>query len=252
MEKRQNIYGFLGIIVHKTLEQFHEDMKMNEKRSLKGLVNLFSELWSENWTKNIEISHPDYSPEHFKKTGEKCIENYYEKHSPFNKEKTLGTEIRVHPVIKADGKEYKFQGFIDRLSKNKNNHYIIHDYKTGKRLPTEKDLANDRQLSLYQIGVQQKYSRSKKIELVWHYLRHRKNFKIELSQKNLDRIRNDTISLIQKIEKAKEKDHFPAMRNNGANCDWCDYQELCPEWGYSQENKKSKSKPIQNSLEQYF
>lgn len=251
VEKRRNVYGFLGAMVHKTLEQFHEDMEKNEKRSLKGVVKLFLELWGEHWTENIQNPHPDYTPKHFKETGKKCVENYYEKHTPFDKEKTLATELRVHPTIKANGAEYKFQGLLDRLSKNKQNHYIIHDYKTGKNLPNREDLETNRQLPLYQIGVQQKYPDAAKVKLVWHYLRYGKSFKIKFDEEELNKIQNNTVDLIRKVEKAEEKDHFPTMRHNGANCNWCDYQELCPAW---KNTLREDSKPnlTQKGLDDYL
>lgn len=252
VERRRNIYGFLGSVVHETLERFHDDMERNEKRSLKGVVKLFFELWSENWCEDIEIPHTDRTPEHFKEKGVKCVERYYEKHAPFEGERTLGTELHVHPTIEADGREYSFQGLIDRLARDREGRYIIHDYKTSKYLPSRSDLMKDRQLPLYQIGVQQRYANSEGVEVVWHYLRHGKSFRVEFGEEDLDAVRSDIVDLIGRIEEARDRDDFPTMRDDGAYCDYCDYQELCPEWRHIYGVEDSGSGPTQNSLEHYL
>ena len=45
------------------------------------------------------------------------------------------------------------QGYIDRISVTRNGLWQIHDYKTGRWVPTQEELDTDRQLALYQIGV---------------------------------------------------------------------------------------------------
>ncbi len=230
VEIRQNIYGFLGSRVHEALEKFHKDLKNGRKNSLNELIDIYLELWEDNWSEDIEVTHPRYDPEHFKKVGERCIKNYYEKHGPFVRDGTVATELRVHPTVEVKEKDYNFQGLIDRLSINKEGEYIIHDYKTGKNLPSKGTLRGNRQLPLYQIGVQQKYPDADNVELVWHYVRFGKDFRFKLNKKDLNNIKNDVVSTIQDIEKAKEEDNFPTMRKNGASCNWCDYQKLCPAW----------------------
>ena len=65
-------------------------------------------------------------------------------HKPFN-DNTLEIEKRI--LINLDKKgEYKLQGFIDRLVHNlEKDEFEIHDYKTGKSLPTQEKIENDRQ-----------------------------------------------------------------------------------------------------------
>ncbi len=50
--------------------------------------------------------------------------------------------------------EYKVGGAIDRLDEDDEGIYEIHDYKTSETLSEQKKLDDDRQLGLYQIGVQ--------------------------------------------------------------------------------------------------
>ena len=49
---------------------------------------------------------------------------------------------------------YKCKGIIDRLMLAPDGAFEVHDYKTGSKLPDQAELDKDRQLALYQIGVQ--------------------------------------------------------------------------------------------------
>ena len=44
----------------------------------------------------------------------------------------------------------------------------FHDYKTGSKLPDQAELDKDRQLALYQIGVQKLWPDVKEARLIWH------------------------------------------------------------------------------------
>ena len=228
VERVRNIYAFLGNRVHETLEHLHKNLKDENFCSLEDLFEFYENIWKEEWSDDIEIYGKD-SPKRFREVGKKCIENYYEKHKPFNDE-TIDTELIIHPKVGVDDHEYTFLGYIDRLALINGNKYEIHDYKTSKNVPNKEDLENNRQLPLYQLGVQQEYSNAENIELVWHYVRFGKDFRISHSQEKIDKIKREVVKEIKEIEEAKEKDDFPTMKNRGANCNWCDFQNICPDW----------------------
>jgi len=102
----------------------------------------------------------------------------------------------------------------------------IHDYKTTKKLPEQKELDSDRQLALYQIGIQSQWKGIKNIQLVWHFLHFDKELRSERNPNELERLKKETIELIEEIEKAKQKDDFPTKES--ALCEWCDFSYLCP------------------------
>jgi len=85
--------------------------------------------------------------------GKKFIGDYYERYYPFNQGKVLGIERPVFINLDDQG-EYKLRGYIDRIDQAKDGIYEIHDYKTSKSLPEQSKMDEDRQLALYQIGVQ--------------------------------------------------------------------------------------------------
>jgi putative RecB family exonuclease len=114
-------------------------------------------------------------------------------------------------------------GYIDRLSRTSDGVVQIRDYKTSAHLPSQEDADNDRQLGLYQIGIQKRWPDIKNIELIWHYLAFDRELVSSRSDEVISRLVGDTTKLIDEIESAEE---FPP-RESGL-CDWCEYPDLCP------------------------
>ena len=100
--------------------------------------------------------------------GERCLTAYYRRHYPFDGDETLGIEKRVTFALD-EKREYRFQGIIDRLVRARDGAIEIHDYKTGRRAATQKQVDEDRQLALYQIGLAEPFP-DQPMRLVWHYL----------------------------------------------------------------------------------
>jgi hypothetical protein len=96
-------------------------------------------------------------------------------------------------------------------------------YKTGGWLPPLSRLDQDRQLALYQIGIEQTFPDIERVELVWHYLRFNKTLRSQRTPEQLDGLRSQTIQLIDQIETTTEYCAKP-----GSLCRWCDYSEICP------------------------
>jgi len=134
----------------------------------------------------------------------------------------VGTEMNVSFSLDEAGK-YKMQGYIDRLSKSPDGSYEIHDYKTSAYLPGKQQADKDRQLGLYQIGVQTRWPDIKNIRLIWHYLAHDTDLVSYRTADDITSLVENTKSLIDEIELAKD---FPP-KDSGL-CQWCEYPDLCP------------------------
>jgi putative RecB family exonuclease len=102
--------------------------------------------------------------------------------------------------------------------------FEIHDYKTSGYLPHQRRIDEDRQLALYQIGLEQTYPDAREVELVWHYLVFNKTLRSRRTRESLDQLRNATVRLIDLIEAEREYRPKP-----GPLCRWCEYSERCPE-----------------------
>ncbi len=218
----EGIETFMGSRVHETLEKLYRDKRFQKNNSLEELLAFYTQQWEKNWHENIKIVRKEYTADNYKKMGEKYISEYFEQYKPFDQEKTLGLEERVTIDL---GSGYKLQGIIDRLALA-GSVYEIHDYKTNMNPRSQEELDKDRQLALYSIAVKEKFPDAKKIELVWHYLSIAKEMRSTRTEKQLEELKKEIRLLIDKIERSKEEDFFPAKES--ALCAWCEFAEFCP------------------------
>jgi putative RecB family exonuclease len=225
----QSIEAFMGKCVHEVLEELYKDLSAAQSDGPEPLVARFEKLWDEKLTSDVHVVRPDLDAGYYRQAGGRCIRNYWERNYPFviDPAKIIGLEMRVDLDLDS-ARKYRMMGFIDRAQHAESGVIEIHDYKSSARLPRDSVLRYDRQLSLYEIGLRQRFPDTEKVRLIWHYVAHGKEFVEERTQKDLDRIKRNCISLINTIEKATV---FPAKK--GPLCAWCEYQDRCPEWADS-------------------
>jgi hypothetical protein len=102
--------------------------------------------------------------------------------------------------------------------------FEIHDYKTGGRLPAQKEMDESRQLALYEMAVRKMWKDTGRVKLVWHFLQFGQELETVLAPPRLEKVEADCALLIREIEDCKDFSPRP-----GALCDWCGYWEHCPE-----------------------
>jgi putative RecB family exonuclease len=218
----EGIEAFLGSMVHETLKKCYDDAKYTKINPLDDLLGYYESIWDKNWHDSIIITKKDLTKDNYRALGEKMIESYYNRHCPFDSDITMATEMMVNFSLD-DARKYNLVGYIDRLSRTKEGIYRIHDYKTSAHLPTQIEADNDRQLGLYQIGVQHKWTDVSNVKLVWHYLAFDKDLISSRSQEQLSKLKQDNMELIDEIEATE--DFLP---KESALCNWCEYPDLCP------------------------
>jgi putative RecB family exonuclease len=130
------------------------------------------------------------------------------------------------------------QGVIDRVVRARDGAIEIHDFKTGKWVPTQKELDRDRQLALYQIGVAEKYGTDQPIRLVWHYLLRDQVRTSTRTPEALEDLREHTIQLIDEIHAEQKFEPKPS-----ALCGWCEFAEICPASGRQRAPAPSAAAP---------
>ena len=218
----EGIEAFMGSRVHEALEKLYRDLKVTRLSTLEEILDYYHQNWEKNWNEMVQIIRRDYTAEDYRRLGEKCLTDYYRRYRPFDQGRTLGLEENIFFALEEE-KGYWIRGFIDRLALVDNSILEIHDYKTSNRLPAQKDVDSDRQLSLYQMGVEGKWQGIREVRLIWHYLAFDAEIQTSRTREELDRLRQETLELIHTIE----SDTAFAPKE-GPLCDWCDYQALCP------------------------
>jgi putative RecB family exonuclease len=220
----QSIEAFMGNRVHEALEKLYKDLQMERTPALTELTSLYHGNWEREYSEKIRIVKTEYTADHYRKVGERCLTDFYKTYHPFNDGVTLGLEEKLGIPLDPGGK-YWMEGYVDRIVRVSPGTYEVHDYKTGGTLPSAQDLRTDRQLPLYQLGVQTKFEDARDVRLVWHYLAFNQEFRSARSPDALEALKSSTVDLIHKVEATKE---FPPTES--ALCRWCDYQDICPLW----------------------
>jgi len=221
-ERRDSIEAFMGGLVHETMEKLYHDLSYTKLNTVDDLLGFFRKRWEQDWADDIIIVRKEYTADHYRGVGERCITDYYQRYHPFDQTRTLGIEREVMVSLPQD---HRLRGYLDRLAQQLDGTYEIHDYKTSSHLPGQPDIDQDRQLALYQIGVQQEFRDATQVRLVWHYMAFDKTLISERNREQLEELQLSTVELIRRIESAKE---FPPRKS--ALCDWCEFQDICPVW----------------------
>jgi RecB family exonuclease len=217
----EGVEAFLG-------QRFHEAMAwLYGERSfrvvpLDEVLAYFDKQWLEKWHPKVKITRCERCGEDYRFQGRRFIEDYYRRHHPFDAGRVLGLEKYIRFPLDASGR-YRCKGIIDRLMLAEDGAFEIHDYKTGSGLPEQWALDRDRQLGLYQIGVQTLWPGAKDVRLVWHLVARNLEMRSQRTSEALDSLRTDIAGLIDRIEAEREF----APHESGL-CDWCAYWDLCP------------------------
>lgn len=205
---------FLGSVVHEALEWLYHQVKYHEI-TIDELIEYFTDRWSTQFDENVRIENGDEIDAYNKAV--RFLTDYYTKHKPF-KENVLAIERKILFPLDAD-KKYFIQGFIDRLDLADDGTYEVHDYKTNAYPKKQDEVDKDRQLALYHLGLKEAFGNGIKVRLVWHFLSHNLQMVSERSEDKLEKLRNETLELIKKIESTKE---WSACGSK--YCEWCRYK----------------------------
>ena len=224
-QESEGIEAFVGKRVHEVLERLYVFVGQGMLPSLPQVKRRFELLWEAEYDPDrVRIVREGTPLVFYRELGIRCLEIYYRRHYPFDEDETLGIEERVEFDLDPDG-AYRMQGIIDRVSRTKDGTIQIHDYKTGRFVPTQAAIDEDRQLALYQIGIGDRYGTNPTVELVWHYVSRGALRRSTRTPEKLEELKKATIEVIDRIrdEKAYETRKNPL-------CDWCEFRSVCPAW----------------------
>jgi putative RecB family exonuclease len=219
----ESVEGFVGKRVHEVLERLYIAAGKGNLPSLDQVLRRFRILFDEAFDpERVKIVRDDTGIDDYRNNGERSLRSFYRRHYPFDADETLGLEERVSFGLDDSG-NYRMQGFVDRIARARDGAIEIQDYKTGRWVPDQKQLDEDRQLALYQIGVTEKYGDDSPVRLVWYYTFRDQVRTSTRTPEQLDELRENTRGLIDRIRTTTA---FEPTKSR--LCDWCEFQEVCP------------------------
>ena len=249
-ERESSADLILGHSVHAVLENLYNKVNTFIVPSLEAVVRDFHDIRNKELaeaTKEKELQMKwDNTLEDYIRRGEVYVKAYYEKFAPFKDVKVIGTELslifdldagknpppQAVPLLSNKGGTKMFRWFVDRIDKEGDT-FIINDYKTGKRLPPEQKEEYVEQLTLYGLGVQQKYAKYfKNLKARLFYLHFDLVDEREITDTNIQAVVKKYSDLIEQVEHKKfsynmwDKKSFEPIQ--GPQCDYCEYRSICP------------------------
>lgn len=231
---KETIEAFMGSRAHEALAELYGFIKNGVVKPREWLLARYDDLWDKNLTAAVKVVRSDYTEDDYRRKGRKCLDDYYREYAPFDQAKVVATEKEISFKLKDGNDEISFRGIIDRLDWNdKEKIYEIHDYKTSGSLPTQADADSDDQLGLYHIAVRSLWPDIDRVKLIWHYLLFNKRIESSRTQEKLAELGKDIIQRVGEIEACTD---YPPKRSG--LCDWCGFQDICPEWKHPEAMKK--------------
>jgi putative RecB family exonuclease len=221
----EGIEAFVGKRVHEVMERLYQFSARGMVPSLARVLARFRATWAEQFDGGrLRIVRSELGAEDYLRSGERCLENAYRRLYPFDDE-TVGLEREVAFPLDSEGR-YPVRGVIDRLVRARDGALEIHDYKTGRRVPSQDELDRDRQLALYEIGVRAALREEGEVRLVWHYLFPNLVRTSTRTPEQLESLREETRAAIDRVRSETSWQARP-----GKLCSWCEYRPFCPAFG---------------------
>lgn len=217
-----------GSSLHATLRDFY-----NVPLPVPPSQSELFEMLKKNWDSS-GYSSPDEESSHFE-YAKQILRQFYEKNKA-----NFQIPLALEQSFQVEVDSIKVTGVIDRVDSSSNSIEII-DYKTSKKLPSQKSVDSDLQLTLYHWAAEEMWGISPK-RLSLYFLRSNISLSTQRDRQSIEEAKQLVVSTAQQI---REKKFQP--RENPL-CPWCDYQPLCPLF----EKKFQKDQPQINQLVEEF
>ncbi|MBI2051511.1 ATP-dependent helicase [Candidatus Roizmanbacteria bacterium] len=204
-----------GTTIHKALQLFYQEFLRDRKIGLEQLLQSYKASW-------VPIGYASKTHENrMKKEGERMLTRYFKTfHNPDLK------IIDLEKVFKIKVGDITISGKIDRVDNMKRGGIEIIDYKTGK-IPKEKELKENLQLSIYLLAATDKGLYNKpfdEVTLSFYYLQNLEKFSMKKTEEDIVKVK-DTVK--QTVREIKKGDYPPHV---GPWCDFCPFRMICEAW----------------------
>lgn len=213
-----------GLSMHATMRDFYSRVKSQSKPTEK----LMYDLLTANWVAEGYMSK-NHEKEMFKK-GKRYLKKYLEnvfdrKNLPIMLEQPFVIPLRSNE--NRNERPIKVGGKIDRIDALKGGGIEIIDYKTGEKVPVQKEVDRELQLTFYALaatrikeGPFNKNPESVKLSL--YFFKEQTKISTEKTERQLNAAIKDVFEWRKKIEGSDFKcsDHFLCQNN-------CEYSLMC-------------------------
>ncbi len=214
----------IGSVIHQTLKEFYQrQMTAKKKFDQNKMASILMENWSSNGFDNKT------QEKEAKEEALEMLTNYYQQE--LTDEPLPNVAALEKPFSLKISQQLKIGGIIDRADILDNGEVEIIDYKTGSRIPNQKAVDNNDQLTLYALAVSLAenfpwHRPIDKIKLSLYFLREGVKLSSRRTKEEAEEIKQKIIDTAKEIEQS----NFPPDPGIPFPCNWCEYKLLCDAW----------------------
>lgn len=237
-----------GSLIHEVLKMYHEPSRLSPL-SEDELLKYFTQKWDPS-------VYQDSQEEAFAfHQGIDLLKKYYQANQDLtfnivNLETAFEAPILDGSGLSAGRQEFnQVTGRIDRIDKLEDGTFEVIDYKTGKKMPPQKIVDNNLQLSVYHLGLVNRWPSfaEKPVKLSFYFVQHGEKLSTTRNSQELEETKDKVLTIINEIKKSSFQ-----PRSNPL-CNWCPYQPHCPLFKHKFNEEKTVDKEQINSIiKEYF
>ncbi len=198
-----------GTTMHSCAEYFFK-VRVPPPPSLDELLQFYEKNWLSEGYESAEEEAK------YRAYGREILSKFREIHSA-----DFRMPVAVERMFHIDIEGVKLRGYIDRVDKLDSGGLSIVDYKTNQELFTQNDLANDLQLTLYQLAAEQTWRLPVERLTLYHL---RSNTPCSCQPRDKEQV-NEARRLVLEVAENIAERRFPATENQYCPCD---FPEHCP------------------------
>lgn len=204
-----------GTSVHSTLKEFYLRAVEGESVTPNDIESILKSVWiPEGYMSSLHQENA-YQQALF-------LITTYVKNNFDSNNLPIGLEIPFQFPVK----KIKVGGRIDRIDRIDEKRLEIIDYKTGNNIPTEKELKNNFQLTLYGLAASEirdplYHRRPDEVVLSLYYLEEGKKLSTTRTLEQLEQAKEVILKKADEIEKSDFR------CNKSISCENCEYKMLC-------------------------
>ena len=235
--------AIFGTLVHSTLKYLHDPALLPP--TLEDALNYFATNWNDAVYDDPQEERAAFA------AGVDMIRRYREKNDP-RETIVVALESPFEITIEdSNHTHHTIKGIIDRIDKTPDGYEII-DYKTGRKMPSQQDVDENLQLSVYAKAFLARYPKESEnlshLTVSLYFLKHGVKLSSTRTIEQLRAVDDLFLETIGEIESG----HFEPRVN--PLCDWCGFQKMCPMWKHKFREKtpptnEEKSRAINEYLE---
>lgn len=224
IEKRSAEKGeaaVFGSLIHSALHHYHNTVPIP---SSEELIHFFSKNWKSTIYDDEKVEQERFR-EGVRVLREYCSVINPKDHHIIALEKPFQVVISDTDTSGSGGDEQiVLTGIIDRIEKLPDGRFEIIDYKTGRTLPSQENVDNDLQLSVYWMAVREQWPnrdiRGTVVSL--YFVKHQEKIQSRRTSEQIEETKRSIRDIVSSIQQSKFSPTPSAL------CDYCEYRKECP------------------------